>query len=186
MAKRAKETSPAGNHEERFLKAFDDYADALFRHAVIRLSDRERAIELVHDTFTKAWTYVRMGENEIESYRPFLYKVLGNLIIDEYRRRKTESLDAILENDGPDTGKFPELQESSLNEVLTSLDATMVLERITELPPLYREMLTLRFVDGLGPKEIASLIEESENVVSVRINRGINMLRTIVNKQKGT
>ena len=61
-------------HEERFLKAFDEYADALFRHAVYRLSDRERAIEIVHDTFTKVWTYIRNG-HEIDSDKPFLYKV---------------------------------------------------------------------------------------------------------------
>lgn len=182
MAKRTNgKQADAGNQEERFLKAFDDYADALFRHAAIRISDRERAIELVHDTFAKAWTYVR-ADNEIESYRPFLYKILGNLIIDEYRKRKTESLDAILEDEGIDTGRFSELQEGSLEETLAALDTARVIECIAKLPPLYREMLTLRFVDGLGPKEIASLIEESENVVSVRINRGINMLRDLVKK----
>ena len=46
------ENAQKGSHEERFLKAFDEYSDALFRHASIRLSDRERAIELVHDSFT--------------------------------------------------------------------------------------------------------------------------------------
>lgn len=168
-----------GNHEESFLKAFDEYADALFRHAVIRLSDRERAIELVHDTFTKAWGYAREG-NVIEAYRPFLYKVLGNLIIDEYRRRRTESLDALLEDEGIDTGRFSDLQEGSLEETLKALDAQRIIEAMQLLQPLYREILTLRFVDGLGPKEIAQLIEESENVVSVRINRGLKLLRDIV------
>jgi len=169
----------SGNHEERFLKAFDDYADALFRHASIRISDHERAIELVHDTFTKVWGYVRAG-NSIDAYRPFLYKVLGNLIIDEYRRRRTESLDAILEDEGMDTGRFDELQEGSLQETLNMLDGKRMVEAIQILPPLYQEILTLRFVDGLGPKEIAELIEETENVVSVRINRGVKLLRDAV------
>ena len=75
------------DHEARFLKAFEDYSDALFRHASLRISNRERAVDLVHDTFTKVWSYLRDGY-EIESFRPFLYKVLNNLIIDEYRKRK--------------------------------------------------------------------------------------------------
>jgi len=179
MPKRIDTQSVSGDHEKRFLKAFEEYADALFRHAFMRLSDRERAIELVHDSFTKAWGYVREG-NVIESYRPFLYKILGNLIIDEYRRRKTESLDALLEEEGMDTGRFAELQEGSLEEALSSLDAKRALAAIQQLPVLYREILTLRFVDGLGPKDIAVLIEESENVVSVRINRGIKLLRELV------
>ena len=89
--------SLSGSHEECFLAAFEEYSDALFRHASLRVSDRERSVDLVHDTFTTVWGYVR-GGHEIEQFRPFLYKVLNNLIIDEYRKRKEASLDAILES----------------------------------------------------------------------------------------
>lgn len=177
------ENAQKGSHEERFLKAFDEYSDALFRHASIRLSDRERAIELVHDSFTKAWGYVR-GGHEIDTYRPFLYKILNNLIIDEYRKRRGESLDAILERDGVDEGSFEELFEGSVETVADQLDARRAIEQIASLPDTYREVLTLRFVDGLGPKEIALLIEETENVVSVRLHRGLKALKTLL-EEKG-
>ena len=168
--------SQYGNPEERFLKAFDEYADALFRHAVYRLSDRERAIEIVHDTYTKVWGYVR-GGHEIETYKSFLYKVINNLIIDEYRRRKEYSLDAMLAEEGTDEGSFPELHSGGVDEVTFSLDAKQALELLGELPPVYREVITLRYVDGLGPKEISELIEETENVVSVRIHRALRLLK---------
>lgn len=173
----------SGSHEERFLKAFDEYSDALFRHASIRLSDRERAMELVHDSYTKVWTYVRDG-NTIDSYRPFLYKVLNNLIIDEYRKRKEESLDALLEREGVSEGSFEGLKEGSLEELADTLDARRAIEAIGRLHDTYREVLTLRFVDGLGPKEIAQLIEETENVVSVRLHRGLKALKSIL--EEGT
>jgi RNA polymerase sigma-70 factor (ECF subfamily) len=178
---KAESTPSVGGHEERFLKAFDEYADALFRHAVYRLSDRERAIEIVHDTFTKVWSYVRAG-HEIDTYKPFLYKVMNNLIIDEYRRRKEFSLDAILGEEGMDEGSFPELHEGSIEELTFALDAKQASELLGELPPAYREVLTLRYVDGLGPKEISVLIEESENVVSVRIHRGLKILKDMIEK----
>ncbi len=168
-------------HEQRFLKAFDEYSNALFRHAIYRLSDRERAIEIVHDTFTKVWTYIRNG-HEIDAYKPFLYKVMNNLIIDEYRRRKEFSLDAILSEEGTDEGSFPELHEGSLEELTFALDAQKASLLIQELAPVYREVLTLRFVDGLGPKEISELIEESENVVSVRIHRALKVLKDMIQK----
>ena len=180
MAKRkAGDESSGGSHEDRFLKAFDEYADALFRHAVYRLSDRERAIEIVHDTFTKVWGYLRTG-HDVESYKPFLYKVLNNLIIDEYRRRKELSLDAILSVDGVDEGTFPELYAGGIEEVTFTLDAEKASELLQDLPLVYREVLTFRFVDGLGPKEISELIEESENVVSVRIHRGLKILKDMI------
>ena len=168
-----------GAHEASFLKAFEDYSDALFRHATIRISDRERAIDLVHDTFTKVWTYVRNG-HDIESYRPFLYKVLNNLIIDEYRKQKEASLDALLERDGVDEGSFEELRESNVEALAATIDGKQALDLIATLPDVYREVLILRFVDGLGPREISVLIEETENVVSVRIHRGLKQLRDII------
>ncbi len=181
--RKAGNNSGVESHEERFLKAFDEYADALFRHAVYRLSDRERAIEIVHDTFTKVWGYIR-GGHEIDSYKPFLYKVMNNLIIDEYRRRKELSLDAILEGEGVSEASFPELYEGGIEEVTFSLDAKQASDLIVELPLVYREVLTLRFVDGLGPKEISELIEESENVVSVRIHRGLKTLKEMIEKRE--
>lgn len=166
-------------HEERFLKAFDEYADPLFRHAQYRLSDRERAIEIVHDTFTKAWSYIAQG-NTIDAYKSFLYKILNNLIIDEYRRRKDVSLDSIFEKEGVDEGMFPELYAGGVEELTFEMDAERASHLLSQLPHVYREVLTFRFIDGLGPKEISELIEETENVVSVRIHRGLNTLRALI------
>lgn len=167
------------SQDDRFLQAFDEYADPLFRHAVYRLSDRERAIELVHDTFTKAWGYVR-GGHTVETYKPFLYKVLNNLIIDEYRKRKDISLDALMSEEGIDEGNFEELHGGSLEELTFALDAKQASELLASMPPVYREVLVLRYIDGLGPKEISDLIEETENVVSVRIHRGVKLLRQYI------
>ncbi|MBP9836366.1 MAG: sigma-70 family RNA polymerase sigma factor [Candidatus Pacebacteria bacterium] len=164
------------SHEDRFLKAFEDYNDALFRHAVIRVSDREKAIDIVHDTFTKVWSYIRSG-HEIDSYRSFLYKVLNNLIIDSYRKQREVSLDALFEIDGVDEGSFADLSENSVEALAATIDGRKAFELLKELPDVYREVLTFRFVDGLGPKEISDLTEETENVVSVRIHRALKMLR---------
>ncbi len=158
------------------MKAFEDYNDALFRHAVIRVSDREKAIDIVHDTFTKVWSYIRSG-HEIDSYRSFLYKVLNNLIIDSYRKQREVSLDALFEIDGVDEGSFADLSENSVEALAATIDGRKAFELLKELPDVYREVLTFRFVDGLGPKEISDLTEETENVVSVRIHRALKMLR---------
>jgi RNA polymerase sigma-70 factor (ECF subfamily) len=169
-------TDNVENHENRFLKAFEEYNDALFRHALLRVSNREKAVDLVHDTFTKVWSYIRDGY-EIDTFRPFLYKVLNNLIIDEYRKRKESSLDALLEIEGVDEGSFDELSESSAETLAATIDGKKAFELLEELPDQYREVIIYRFVDQLGPKEISELTEESENVVSVRIHRGLKLLR---------
>lgn len=167
---------PEENHEARFLKAFDEYNDALFRHALLRISNREKALDLVHDTFTKVWAYIR-GGYEIDNFRPFLYKVLNNLIIDEYRKRKELSLDAMLAEEGVDEGSFDDLSESNTEALAATIDGRKAFDLLEELPDQYKEVIIYRFVDQLGPREISELIEESENVVSVRIHRGLKLLR---------
>ncbi len=179
MAAKRPTSDIKGDHETRFLKAFDDYNDALFRHAYMRISNRERALDIVHDTYTKVWSYIR-GGYEIDNFRPFLYKVLNNLIIDEYRKRKELSLDAMLEAEGVDEGSFEELSESTVETLAATIDGRKAFELLKDLPDQYREVILYRFVDQLGPREISDLIEETENVVSVRIHRGLKMLRQAI------
>jgi RNA polymerase sigma-70 factor (ECF subfamily) len=183
MVGQRKKDDITGNHEERFLKAFEEYNDALFRHAFLRISNRERAIDVVHDTFTKVWTYVRNG-HEVDQFRPFLYKVLNNLIIDEYRKAKETSLDALMEIDGVDEGTFDDLSENTVESLAATLDGKKAFEMLAEMADTYKEVLILKFVDGLGPKEIAGLLEESENVVSVRLHRGLKVLRQMIEEKE--
>lgn len=173
----------AGSQEERFLAAFEEYNDALFRHAFLRLSDRERAIDVVHDTYTKVWSYLR-GGHDIDNFRPFLYKVLNNLIIDSYRKQREQSLDALFEIEGVDEGSFAELSENTVESLAATIDGKQAFSLVTELPDTYREVIILRFVDELGPKEISELIEESENVVSVRLHRGLKLLRQLLHERE--
>ncbi|MFT7507022.1 MAG: RNA polymerase sigma-70 factor (ECF subfamily) [Acidimicrobiales bacterium] len=183
MVGQRKKDNIKGSHEERFLKAFEEFSDALFRHAFLRISDRERAIDVVHDTFTKVWAYVRNG-HEVDQFRPFLYKVLNNLIIDEYRKAKEASLDALMAIDGIDEGTFDELSENTVESLAATLDGKKAFEMLQDMPDTYSEVIILKFVDGLGPKEIAGLLEESENVISVRLHRGLKMMRDKIEEKE--
>lgn len=173
-------TKPA--QEQAYLEAFEALSDQLFRHAFFRLSNRERALDLTQETFLKTWDFVQ-GGGEVQSFKSFFYRILNNLIIDEYRKHKSSSLDEILEGD---TGAMEaRMSEGSVHELEESLDEEVLLasirERIPELPDTYREALTMRYVDGFTPKEIATMINVSENVVSVRLHRGVLKLRTLCN-----
>lgn len=163
-----------------FEEAFEAYSDELFRHASIRLSNRERAMELTQECFMKVWQYAQKGE-EIKELRPFLYRTLRNLIIDEYRKHKVVSLEAMAERNEGDVEDFLTPDESNtLEAAIDRHEGVRALEVLKELPEPYREAVTLRYVDGLSPTEIAVMIGESENVVSVRVHRGLKKMRAIL------
>ena len=156
---------------------------ALFRHASLRLSNRETAIEVVHDTFVKTWSYIRSGHN-IKEFRPFLYKVLNNLIIDEYRQRSSSSLDEMLEAGKINKDTFlEELSESTIEAVAATIDGKKAFDLLNQLSDDHRRVIVMRFIDELGPKEISMLLGVSENVVSVRLNRALGKLRELINNK---
>src|SRR5690242_12894969 len=82
--------------EQQFLKAFDELSEPLFRHLYFRVYSKQRAEELLQDTFMKTWNYLRGGK-EVENLKAFLYRVANNLAIDESRKHKEQSLETLLE-----------------------------------------------------------------------------------------
>jgi RNA polymerase sigma-70 factor (ECF subfamily) len=172
--------------KQQFSDLFEKHSDELFRHALLRLSDRERALELTQETFFKAWNYVSEGK-EVRQHRSFLYRILNNLIIDEYRKHKTQSLDAMLENEETSTAVEAEFLRDEVNieeEAMTRFDSARAVEALSKLPEQHKSVLVLRYIDGLSPKEIAESTGESENTISVRIHRGIKKLRALLEEQQ--
>src|SRR3989338_11058452 len=159
---------------EQFTKAYDDLSDAIFRHCWFRIGDRERAKDLMQDTFTKSWQYISQG-TQVKNLRPFLYKVANNLIIDEYRKKKELSLDGLMAQ-----GFEPGFDEKKTTE--QGIDVKFAIGVINQLDEKYREVILMRYVDELSPKEIAEVIGDSDNNISVRIHRGIKQLKEILEK----
>ena len=160
------------SHKQIIEDAYNEHADAIFRYCFFKISDRERALDLVQDTFTRVWQYLANG-NTIDSMKTFLYRTARNLIIDEYRKKKTFSLDTLMEQ-----GFDP--QENIEEALYTSFDINKVLSCIQDLPERYSSIIIMRYVNDLSVKEIAEITHETENVISVRIHRGLNKLRTMV------
>ena len=171
--------------EPLFRDAFGRHADELFRHASLRLSDRDRALEITQECFLKVWQYVQRGE-EVREMRPFLFRTLRNLIIDEYRKSKSFSLDAMVEDDDGGVVESNLLRDDTdvLESAMDRFDGKRAIVAIKKLPDLYRETIAMRYVDDLTISEIAGLVGESENVVSVRLHRGLKKLRDILEPEQ--
>ena len=168
---------------KQFAEVFEQHSDELFRHAFLRLSDRERALELTQETFLKAWNYVSNDGAPVRHWRSFLYRILNNLIIDEYRKKKTQSLDAMLENEETNASVEGELLRDDtdmLEEAMIRFDSARAMQALEQVGEAHRVVLLMRYIDGLSPKEIAESLGESENTISVRIHRGIKKLQTLL------
>ncbi len=120
----------------------------------------------------KTWEYISKG-NIIENIRAFLYRTANNLIIDDARKKKEASLEELNEK-----GFQPSYDKQ--DEIKVHIEYTKIMSVINKLPSNHRDLIIMRYVDELSPKEIAHVVQESENAVSVRLNRSIKKLRDLI------
>ncbi|HEY4494023.1 MAG TPA: RNA polymerase sigma factor [Candidatus Paceibacterota bacterium] len=160
--------------EAEFIRACEEYQDALFRYSFFKISDRETAKDLVADTFMKVWSYMARG-GEIENIRAFFYRTLNNLIIDEYRRKKPISLSKLSE-----AGFDPVFEDP--HDTIDQLDGERAIKMLNRIPEEYKDVIMMKYVEELTLKEIGEIIGSSENAVAVKIHRGIKKMKDIWNK----
>lgn len=151
--------------------AHKEFEQDLLRHAHFRVSDRGRCDDLVQDTFLKTWVYL-IKAGKITSMKPFLYHVLNCLIIDEYRKKKSVSLDALLE-----TGFEP--GDDHYERAVNMLDGRAAVDMISTLPIAYQKIMTLRHINDLSLSEIADETGLTKNLVAVKTHRGMDKLRAL-------
>ncbi len=162
--------------KQQFLEAYNQYGDAIFRYCFYKTSNREKALDLMQDTFVKTWEYIVAGK-KIDNLKAFLYKSATNLIIDWFRKKKMLSLDELSES-----GFDPSFDRT--DRMINQLDGEIALEAVNLIEPIYRDVIVMRYVEELSIKEIADILEEKENNISVRLNRGMKKLRQVLNEHE--
>ncbi len=160
-------------HRDLVQTLYKEHGDAIFRYAFYKTSDREKSLDITQETFVKIWESLT-GGTIIENHKAYLYRTTERMVIDWYRKKKSLSLDAL-----QDVGYDPS-DESGTESTIHRLDAEKVLSHIKDLEPDYRDILLLRYIEGMTVKEIAAILQEKENTVSVRIYRALEKLRAIM------
>ncbi len=158
--------------KDHFLAVYDRYADDIFRFTLLKVSSREVAQDIAQEAFMRFWQQLRTG-TVIGNDRALLYTMARNLVIDWYRRRKERSLDAL-------TDEGFEFASDDHRSITDRAELREVLDTIQELDEPSREALTLRYVEGLSPKDIALITGETANAISVRINRAVKKVQGLL------
>ena len=155
--------------------AHSDYEKGLNVHAFFKTHNHATSNDLVQDTFMKTWRYLLKG-GKIEIMKAFLYHVLNNLIIDEYRKRKNISLDTLTE-------KGFEVKEDKTENIINFLDGKKALLLIAELPLAYQQVMRMKYVQDLTLVEMSLITGFTKNSLAVKLHRGLEKIKIIYNKK---
>ena len=161
-----------------FEQLYREHVDALIKFAFFRLTDKDRATDVVQDVFVNYFGHlkkVRDSESEHPqglNHRAFLFRSVRNAIIDHYRSKKNHSLDALL-----DEGFEIDYDDEAFEAVEVGLDHKHLLGKIKELKPKQQELLYMRYIEDMSVSDIAQALGERENTISVQIHRIIETLK---------
>jgi RNA polymerase sigma-70 factor, ECF subfamily len=167
--------------KDKFESIYKLESDGIFRFSLLRVSDREQALDITQETFLRLWQSLQKGE-EIISPRAMLFTIAHRLIIDWYRKKKSLSLDKIFSvwHENEEGYSYDILDEKTTEDkIYQGVEGRFLIDKINELPYSYRHTVYLRLVEDMSPPEIADILGISVNASSVRINRGIRELKKI-------
>ncbi len=159
-----------------FENIYNLYIDQLYRFTLFRVTDKEKAIDIVQDVFFKYFKYLedsKAQDREIEfNHKAFLFKTTRNTIIDHYRKKQTQSLDDLLES-----GYEYSSDEDIAYGTSVELDYKKVVESLKGLDQDSQELIYMRYIDNMSLTEIAEITGQKENTIAVKIHRILDKLK---------
>lgn len=149
-----------------FLGYYNEFKDKIFNYLWYRVNfNRALAEDLTSEVFIKALSSFD-GFDRNRPFQAWIYKIARNHLINHYRTCNREV----------------ELEQAAhLPETLNKLDAALEVEKlmfeIEKLEPYHRDVLLMRFVDGLTNSEIAAVLEKEEGAVRTQISRALQIIK---------
>ncbi|WHX25391.1 RNA polymerase sigma factor SigW [Virgibacillus halodenitrificans] len=163
--------------------AFEDvvnyFQHKIYQHCLRMLGNAHEAEDIAQEAFIRAYINIESFDEQ-RKFSTWLYRIATNLTIDRIRKRKPDFyLDSKIKGtDGldmysqlPDQGKLP-------GEEVESLELKRYIHHeISELPPKYRSVITLRYLEEFSLQEISEILDIPLGTVKTRIHRAREALR---------
>ena len=151
--------------------------DELYRLALRITLNPAEAEDTVQDTMIKVWNK-REQWDEIESIEAFCLTICRNLALDKVKRTETQNAQLDSTHDPPDTSYASNPEEQTVQRDRVHL----VRRLIDSLPEKQRSCIQLRDIEGKAYKEIAEVMDISEQQVKINIFRARQAIRQKYNE----
>lgn len=144
----------------------------LYRLALRITMNAADAEDVVQETMMKVWNR-RDQWDQIESIEAFCLTICRNLSLDKVRRmdNQAQTLDAAYDPKDQEVASNPEEQAIQSDRV------RLVRQLISQLPEKQRSCMQLRDMEGKSYKDIATVLDITEEQVKVNIFRARQTIR---------
>lgn len=157
-----------------FARLYDTYYDEVYRFIFHRVSDQQTAEDLTSQLFFKAWN--NLGRYEARGFRfgAWLLQIARNMVIDHYRTRKeTVALE-------PNATMKADPAANVAKNVERKLEGERIRSMLRHLTDDQKEVLTLKFINGLSTKETAEVMQKKQGAIRALQMRGLQTLAKLM------
>ncbi len=166
-------------YDNIFEKELLPHVGALQTFAYHLTYNQEDADDLVQETYLKAYRFIDKYD-EGTNAKAWLFKILKNAYINEYRKRVKqptkvdyEEITAYHDTDDDSLSGYSDLRE----EIFLHMMGDEVTSAINSLPLDFRTVILLCDIEGFTYEEIASIIDVPIGTVRSRLFRARNLLK---------
>jgi RNA polymerase sigma-70 factor (ECF subfamily) len=158
----------AGGNFKAFGEIYNMYLDRIYRYVFYQVNDSMTAEDITEEVFLKAWKAIGTCKGKEKTFLSWLYRIAHNQLINTLRdNNRITSLEKDISREFAD----------SKQEIDTSTDCHELLETISYLPENQKQIIILKFIEGLDNREISKIIGKKEGAIRISQMRALATIR---------
>ncbi len=158
----------SGGNVKAFGELYSIYLDRIYRYVFYQVRDKMIAEDITEEVFIKAWRAIRSCKGKEKTFSTWLYRIAHNHLINTRRH----------------IGRQMSIEKSNFVDVMdpkqkieSKLEYRELLETITCLPQNQRQVILLKFIEGMNNREIGRIMSKNEGAIRVSQMRALTTLR---------
>jgi len=158
----------AGGDYGAFGDLYSLYVERIYRYAFYQVKDKMTAEDITEEVFIKAWKAISSCKGKEQTFSSWLYRIAHNQVIDIFRNQRKEravEIETVADLHDPGT------------DVEIGLAHQELLDSIADLPANQKQVIVLKFIEGLDNREIERVMGKSQGAIRVLQMRALTELR---------
>ena len=161
--------------QERYAEIIARYQNRLLRYANYLSGDSAKSADIVQESLIKAFINLN-SFNTRKKFSSWLYRIVHNHAMNLFKREKVNFSVALSNNVDDGFDLEDELIKKELQQHAR--------ECVQQLPLIYREALTLFFLESQSYEAISDILKIPMGTVATRVNRAKKLMKAICQKNQ--
>ncbi len=153
---------------EAFGNLYTIYVEQIYRYVFYQVKDKMTAEDITEEVFIKAWRAIDSCKGRGETFSSWLYRIAHNYTIDVLRSRQKRL--------ARETEVTADVSYSK-QEAEVRLKRQELLEAVARLPQNQKQVIILKFIEGLDNQEIGQVMNKNQGAIRVLQMRALATLR---------